>query len=467
MKLAATAGGATLLAACAPQVITEEVIVKETVMVEGEAVEITKIVEEVVEVEKVVEVTAEAPAEGPATGEIVVWFPWQDRGQEMVDSFNEAGLGINATFELGDYDGREKTFAALAAGTPADVGMLGRWQHADLAARNAIYPLDEMIDNARGFEWEQLFERLRKDSTVWGKRWVVPLFTDTRALFYNKRLMEEAGLDPEVPPTTFDELTQMSVAVTKRDEGGRLDQVGFTPSFGNPPVWLWTYTMLWVQDSDFTDEDMTKCTLMDKGPEGLTILKAVLDAQGGYGDAKAFTQAIQPGEGLNAFSSEKVAFAMDGQWQIANYEEFAPDLDYGLEPGPVLPEYGIHANYDGGGGFYLFKAGVSQNPRAAWEFVDYHTSFDVQLKHASGSIPSRADVTAEWEKEHPNRPIFASTAATCGWIPMFLGRAETNRPIADAFDRVLIEDADPVAELQEVADLAQQLIDTHNQYDPG
>ena len=38
---------------------------------------------------------------------------------------------------------------------------------------------------------------------MWGKKWTVPLSTDTRAFFYKKLLdEEEAGLDPENPPTT-------------------------------------------------------------------------------------------------------------------------------------------------------------------------------------------------------------------------------------------------------------------------
>jgi multiple sugar transport system substrate-binding protein len=42
----------------------------------------------------------------------------------------------------------------------------------------------------------------------------VPLYADVSALFYNKTLFKEAGLDPEKPPTSLDELRQYADKIT-------------------------------------------------------------------------------------------------------------------------------------------------------------------------------------------------------------------------------------------------------------
>jgi len=417
---------------------------------------------------KKVEEKATAPIKEKPTGKIVVWMPWQERGEQMVAMFNEAGTGVEATWELGEYDTNQKLFAVLAAGTPPDCGYLGRWQHPDLAVRNAIFCLDDWVESSNTFTWDNLWDRLAVDSLVWGKKWCVPFTTDTRAFMYNKRLMREAGLDPEKPPTTFDELLEASKTVTKRDEGGRLDQIGFTPSFGNPPVHLWFYTMMWCQDFNINSKPgLEKCqAATPQGERSMKIIKEILDAEGGYEEAIAFTKALTPGEGLDAFSAEKVVFALNGNWVFKRYDEYAPDLEMGMIPGPVIPEFGIHANYDGGGGWYIFKAGRSKNPEAAWDFCDWWMDPEPYLAICDEHhwMPARKDVTESWAKADERRRIFASTAGTCGWIDLYVGRKEEGQFVAEMFQNILILGNPIMDELEICQKKIQALLDRHHSY---
>ena len=61
---------------------------------------------------------------------------------------NKAGLGITAKWQLGEFDDSTKTMASLAAGNPPPLSYLGRWQHPDLAARDAE-TLIVAIDNVQ------------------------------------------------------------------------------------------------------------------------------------------------------------------------------------------------------------------------------------------------------------------------------------------------------------------------------
>jgi multiple sugar transport system substrate-binding protein len=51
-------------------------------------------------------------------------------------------------------------------------------------------------------------------ATYEGRLYGVPLYADVSALFYNKTLFEQAGLDPEKPPTSLDEIREYADAIT-------------------------------------------------------------------------------------------------------------------------------------------------------------------------------------------------------------------------------------------------------------
>lgn len=250
--------------------------------------------------------TAPAAAASKATGEVVFWYPTQTLGDMLVKEYTKAHSDIKPQFVLGEYDSNTKTMAALAAGTPPDLSYLGRWQGPDLAVRNAIFALDNRIKQAQSWTWSDVWPRLQKDAVQWGKTWVVPYSTDTRAFFYNKTLMQKAGLDPEKPPTTWQDMAAQAIKGTTKDSAGKIDTIGFTPTFGNPPTFLLFYSLLWILGSDVVNEDHTKVILQDKGAEAMKLIKDLMDQQGGYEQASAFTKSLTLGTGLDAFSVGKV-----------------------------------------------------------------------------------------------------------------------------------------------------------------
>lgn len=399
------------------------------------------------------------------TAELVFWHGTQEHGELIQQRFNESGASFQVKWELGEYDTNTKIMAALAAGTPPPISHLGRWQVCDLAVRNAILTLDDAIESSSVIEWSTIWERLQRDSVSWGKRWIIPWSTDTRALYYRKDMLAEAGFDPEVPPKTWAEVQDMAVALTTRDAAGRLETVGFTPSFGNPPVYLMFLTVLWCLDGDMVNEDMTQVTIAgEKGQEAMSFLKQLLDAQGGYEELSAFTQALTLAEGIDAFSAGHVALAMHTNGRVLNYDRYSPDLDYGLTVGPVFPEYNIEANYDGGGGWYFFKEGGDFE--RAWEFVEFlmHPDFYTSFADQFWLMPARSDVGEAWAELDPRREIFIATANTVKWIPIFTGVLETLGDIATMFDNVLIGGADIATELEAAQAKIQTVLDTHNSY---
>src|SRR5690606_36298719 len=80
--------------------------------------------------------------------------------------------------------------------------------------------------------------------------------TDTRALWYNKDLMEEAGLDPEAPPTNLAELQDLTEKLTVRNASGAITRYGFNPLFDQ----AWLYTWGFAFGGEFQDPESKRIT---------------------------------------------------------------------------------------------------------------------------------------------------------------------------------------------------------------
>jgi len=79
----------------------------------------------------------------------------------------------------------------------------------------------------------------------------IPFNADDRALFYNKDILVRHGFTNELgeaqPPRTWEELEEMAVAMTERDENGEIVSIGFIPNFGNS----WLYLYGWQAGGEF------------------------------------------------------------------------------------------------------------------------------------------------------------------------------------------------------------------------
>ena len=87
-------------------------------------------------------------------------------------------------------------------------------------------PMDEILDaDFLADYYPSALEAHMMDGAVYG----VPLYLTPPVLFYNKDLFEKAGLDPDAPPKTYDEMLQMAEKISelKTDDGNKIYSFGF------------------------------------------------------------------------------------------------------------------------------------------------------------------------------------------------------------------------------------------------
>ena len=197
---------------------------------------------------------------------------------------------------------------SVAGGMPPDVIVFDRYAVTEWAARGAFYPLDELVakDRASGRPdaihaedfYDSCWDEVVYRDPLTGQRGLygIPEKVDNRTLFYNKDLLKRGGyVDAKGearPPQTWEELEEMAVKLTERDEQDHIVRLGFAPNYGNS----WLYIYGWMNGGQFMSLDGKRCTLNDpKIVEALLWMTKFYDELGGAEKVNAFQSTFQVG----------------------------------------------------------------------------------------------------------------------------------------------------------------------------
>jgi sn-glycerol 3-phosphate transport system substrate-binding protein len=85
----------------------------------------------------------------------------------------------------------------------------------ELIEQDAIVAFDDVVETAEEKAWlDSFYPTLMENGRTAGKTWGIPFQRSTIVMYYNKDAFRAAGLDPEKPPATWDELTVMGKKLT-------------------------------------------------------------------------------------------------------------------------------------------------------------------------------------------------------------------------------------------------------------
>lgn len=139
----------------------------------------------------------------------------------------EASANVKVEMVALDYDTmQQKIFAAAAARNVPDILFIDTsWMPGFLKEE-----LLEQVDPAKAKRWLAAVTPEIVELSDYGKgtMWGYPqMGIDVYGLTWNKQHFREAGLDPERPPRTWDELRQYCRKLVKRDATGKIVRVGY------------------------------------------------------------------------------------------------------------------------------------------------------------------------------------------------------------------------------------------------
>ncbi len=301
-----------------------------------------------------------------AETELTMYYPIAVGGAltEVVDGIvadfeaENPDIKVNAIYS-GNYDDtRVRALSALASGEPAQLAVMFSIDAYDLIEQDHILAFDDIegVDPA----WlDSFYPALMANGQIEGKTWGIPFQRSTIVAYYNKDQFRAAGLDPEAPPATWDELVSMGKALTNDDTYGLM-----IPSTGYP---YWMFQALAIQNGKEVMSDDGLTTYFDDGDvvDTLAFWKSLSAEHGIMPEG-----TVEWGTLRQAFLEGQTAMMWHSTGNLTAVKNNA-SFDFGVAE---LPENVRPGSPTGGGNFYIFKETSDEERAAALKLIEFMTS---------------------------------------------------------------------------------------------
>ena len=396
---------------------------------------------------------------------VTYWEKWSgiefDAIQAVVKEFNDSQDEIYVDL-LSVAGIHNKTLMAIAAGVPPDVAGLYGPNVAQYVHDRAIIPLDDYCE-AAGISRDDYIPVYWDMGVFDGHVYSLPTTPASTALHYNRRLFREAGLDPDAPPRTIEELDAFTEVLTIFRDDGKIAQSGFVhkePGWWN---WGWGYIFggaLWDGESQITcdsEENIRAFEWIQKHAQkyGASNLSSFRDGFGSFASPQ------------NAFMSEKVAMELQGVWMANFIETYNADLDWAAAPFPYPADRPDLAGLTFADEDILVIPVGAKHPDEAFEFIKFVQSRRgmemlclLQQKHSP-----LAEASPEFYANHPNPYIEMFTElpknASVVTPPKIAIWPEYQAELINAFDEIFINGMEPRVALGIVKKRMQPALDRY------
>lgn len=324
--------------------------------------------------------------------ENVISATWKDKFAEF-----EEATGIKVEFQqFSNEQASQKIAVAMAAGgADIDVMMIRPLDETLLYSQNGwLENLDPYIEaDAEEVEFEDFMAACQDVCTSGeGNTVALPMMTESGVVYYNKTLFEEAGITEL--PTTWDELYEVAAKLHNPDE----NICGFAcRGAGNPSVTQFS-AVLRSFGADFFDENGNATLNTPEAVEAFTFYGKLLRECGPAG-------VLNMGwtETWNLFTQGNAAMRMDANTNLGSWSDDDSVISFdevGFFDVPVGPN-GDYGNYYITAWALAMSTG-SENKEAAWEFVKWATSKEMQIAaQQNGSSGARLSC---WEGDYSVYP---------------------------------------------------------------
>lgn len=384
---------------------------------------------------------------------------------ELIDRYQKEhpGVEIKAQYVPTGDALVQKLITAVQSNTAPDIS----WIHSDflqdLVQADAIYRIDDLLmgpDSVLRNELNDIFPALVRQAQWRGTLYSLPMEATGIGLLCNRELFRNAGLDPDRPPRTWEELKSYATKLTvDRNGDGKFDQEGFfVPVFpssgplGGWMVWQW-YAFLFQAGGDVINEPQTEVLYNgDAGVKALTLWRDI------YNDLRLNTFTI---DYEVAFASKTLGMALDGPWNIPRWKEIK-GLDWMVAPLPAGPAK--RATVAGGEYLALFKQ--TRHRQEAWDFMKWIIRPEIQAMWSmkSGYLPIRHAVhdIPEYRKYLEDNPALKAYVdqLEVGQAPnpVDYESLKITRNIAEAIEQATLGKVDPKRALDESAAKSNDLL---------
>ncbi|MFF9896257.1 extracellular solute-binding protein [Streptomyces longispororuber] len=319
---------------------------------------------------------------GKLSGTVTFWDTANDAEkatyEKLAKGFEDLHPGVKVNYvnvPFGEANAKFKNAAGGNSGAPDVMRTEVAWV-ADFANLGYLAPLD---DTAALDKPGDYLPQAAASTKFKGKTYAVPQTIDTLALFYNKKMLKDAGV---TVPKTFDEVKSAAKKIRSKSGKTGLYLRGDDPYFYLP--------YLYGEGGDLLDTGKKEITVDGaEGGKAFAVMKDLVDSKAAVTDASDGYN-----NQLNAFKDGDVAMALDGPWSIEGAlagKQFKDDkANLGVAPVPG----GSARQASPQGGWNLAAYAGSKNLDASYEFIKYMSSAKVQQQTTEklSLLPTRTSV---------------------------------------------------------------------------
>jgi len=371
---------------------------------------------------------------------------------ELIKRFEAANPGIkvkHTTFPYADY--QTKIAAAVPAGQGPDVVQLYYGWLDNFVGAKFIQPLprDAFPHDVIEKEFYPIVQTMKRDGEYYG----LPTAVRTLALFYNKKLFQEAGLDPNKPPQTLDEYLEAAKKTVKRDAAGNMLSAGAVIDMPGQDLHWWREVLLrQMGGKPYSDDNKTVAYDSEAGAKALNW----------YADLQRVHKVGQAGfmdEGQAAFRAGRAAMTVDGSFRLGAFGGIK-NFEWGVAELPASAD-GKRSNFAS----YWVNA-ITAKPtgaklEAAKKFMAFTTSPEAMQVWLDmvGELPARkAAAETQANLAHPIYGPFLK-ALNYSQATIFVDELAQRQVGLDMANRVFIQNQDAKASLAEAAKAEQAILD--------
>ncbi len=401
--------------------------------------------------------SAEAEPAGEQKIQITYWQYFYETKKNTIDEliaeFERLNPNIEVIHETFPYENFDtKVAASVPAGEgPNVITLYYGWLPKYLDA-GYLQPLPHQYFDPAEIEAE--FFPLVQAVKYEGEYYALPTAVRSLALFWNKALFREAGMDPEAPPETLEELISMAQDLTIRDGNENMLQEGMTLMLqGQLHHWVREGLVRQFGGVPYSADNRT---VTYNSPEGIDAFNWFIDLKKVYqvGDPQFLTDDV------TAFKSGRAALHIDGSFRLGTLNALE-GFDYGVTE---LPSYnGVHSNFASfwTHGITSFTSGAELEASAKFlQFITSSDAMELWLKNI-GELTARREVALR--EEYQQDPMYGPFIRGLAYAnsTYFVDETAQRQVFLDVYDKVILEGMSVEQAVNEAAAAEQAVLDKH------
>ncbi|AKS47082.1 carbohydrate ABC transporter substrate-binding protein, CUT1 family [Octadecabacter temperatus] len=318
--------------------------------------------------------------------EIAVW-------EQLVEAFQVEHPDINIAVEVSDWGTYwEKLLVQVAGGDAPDLFAMDAPIYPDWQARGALLDITPYLADSDVLDgiYAGPLSSYQLEAGTFG----LPRDFQTIVMYYNKAMLDEAGLEYPSADWTLDDLRTTAAALTiDKDGDGNIDQWGIgTEAWDMEPFWG---PVVFAHGGEIISEDFST-TLMTEGParDAFDYINALI-----VEDKSIMSEENLESYGWDGFQAGVAAMTFSGHWVIPAYSSL--DFDWAVAPFPSGPA-GRATLVNSAG---IVGSATTEHPDEVYEFMEFVVSeegqsilaslgFAIPVNRAAASGPAYLEQTS-------------------------------------------------------------------------